>query len=167
VKSDEACDKLARILEPSPLLNDHVALFAQIDQLPDITECVRTQLVDASNKADWGRFERYVLAAWRRPARSLAQPLCDVLGRHSDEVNNEDIVEALGEIRDPGSVHCLVDALWWQPEWDEFHGLAIKCIRALANIATSHAREALQHAAAAGPEEVGSEARRLLAKMGA
>ena len=41
--------------------------------------------------------------------------LCEVLARGSDDVNNEDLVDALAEIADPSSVDLLRDVFRRQP----------------------------------------------------
>ena len=62
-------------------------------------------------------------------------------------------------VRDPASVDCVAATLRWEPDWDEFRGMAIKCVWALAAIGTAEAWAALDAAAAEGPavirEEVG------------
>jgi hypothetical protein len=69
-----------------------------------------------------------------------------MLGRHSDEVNSEDIVDVLAEIADPSVVGCLEKALWWQPPWDEYRQLAVQCVCALAAIESSDAVRMLREA---------------------
>ncbi|WP_133853355.1 hypothetical protein [Labedaea rhizosphaerae] len=111
---------------------------------------------------DWPLFERYVLVAHRRPSRAYTAALCDVLARHGDEVNNEDIVDVLAEIRDPAAVGFLADTLWWQPPWDEFHQLAVKCVWALVAIGTPEAFAVVCEAAVCEAEEIREAALRQL-----
>jgi hypothetical protein len=93
--------------------------------------------------------------------------LCDVLARRLPEVNNEDLVEVLGEIADPAAVDCLANALLWEPDWDEFHALGVKCVWALGAIATPKARSVLEDAASVGSEEVRVAAQRELQRLDA
>jgi hypothetical protein len=72
----------------------------------------------------------------------------------STDISPEDIVEVLEVVQDPTSVPYVIDALHWQPEWDEFHHFASKCVLALAAIGTDEAIQALRDAAAVGPREV-------------
>ena len=88
-----------------------------------------------------------MLVAHRRPSRTYTATLCEVLTRQIEEVNNEDVVDVLAEIRDPTAVGCLEDTLRWQPSWDEFRQLAVKCVWALAATGTSEALAVLRDAA--------------------
>jgi HEAT repeat protein len=74
-----------------------------------------------------------------------------VLGEQRDDVNNEDIVDVLAVVGDPSATSCLEDALWWEPPWDEYRGLAVKSVWA---IGTPEAIEALRGAAACGEERI-------------
>lgn len=47
----------------------------------------------------------------------------------------------------------------WEPEWDEFHAIAVKCVWSLGVIGTPSARVALEDAATVGPLEVRNAAR--------
>ncbi len=51
------------------------------------------------------------LGVKRRPDPRQRAPLCAALAYQTSEVNNEDIVEALGEVRDPASVAVLAATL--------------------------------------------------------
>jgi HEAT repeat protein len=148
------CEKLRQLLASGLVLTDPSALMAQLDGLSDVTDCIREGLVRSAQAEDWSQFERYVLAASRHPSRELSPVLCVVLSRRLDDVNNEDIVDVLGEIGDPESVDCLRDALFWQPAWDEFHGLGVKCVWALASIGTAEAIAVLREEASVGPAEI-------------
>ncbi len=80
--------------------------------------------------------------------------LCAVLDRQLDTLSNEAIIEALEAIADPAAVDCLEKARWWRPSWDEFGGLAVKAVWALAAIGTPDAVATLRDAAATGSVEV-------------
>lgn len=141
---DDQCSVLERILDESPLLGGREVLLARIDELQGVESCIRDGLERAQSSGDWGRFERYVFAATRHPSSEQAAVLCEVLALQTDEVNNEDIVEALAVIRDPSSVDCLVRTLHWEPAWDEFRQMAVKCVSALGAVGTHDAVEALR-----------------------
>jgi hypothetical protein len=164
--AEGACAELKRIVDENPLLGERAEWFARIDALDGVEECIRDGLVNARSAEDWSRFGRYVLAVTRHPSLSVTPVLCEVLMLRSDRVNCEDIVEAMGVVGDPSSVSCLLDALMWQPEWDEFHHLAVKCIWALGAIGSDEAIDAIRDAASVGPSVVREAAAHELARLG-
>jgi hypothetical protein len=133
--------------------------------LENVDDCIADGLRRTSDANDWRLFDRYVLAAWQHPSHAYTRTLCDVLGRQSDELNNEDVVGVLDHSRDPAAVGCLRDALDWEPEWDEFRQLAVKAVAALAAIGTPEAIAVLRDAAAGGADVVGEAAARELALL--
>jgi HEAT repeat protein len=88
-----------------------------------------------------------------------------VLSEHRDDVNNEDIVDVLASIGDPSAISCLEDALWWEPQWDEYRGLAVKAVWALGAIGTPEAIQVLRGAADCGEENVRKAAAHELAGL--
>jgi hypothetical protein len=163
--SQDPCADLERIIDTNPFQVGQSRWFAHIDALSGVEDCIVAGLTRSFAAADWSRFDRYVLALYRRPSKSGSAVLCEVLGRRIDEVNNEDIVDTLGEIRDPASVPCLADVIWWQPEWDEYHQLAIKAVLALALIGSPEAVRALKDVASSAPKEVRDMANHKLALL--
>ncbi len=133
----------------------HQALRAWLDELGDVEDCIADGLRRSSEGEDWRGFWLYTLAAFQRPSRLYTAVLCEALGRRDfDVVNHEDIVDVLAEIRDPAAVACLRDTLWWEPEWDEYRNLAVKCIWALAAIGTPEALVVIRDATTAESLEV-------------
>ncbi|MDP9074389.1 MAG: HEAT repeat domain-containing protein [Actinomycetota bacterium] len=128
--------------------------MAWLDGLTGVEDCIADGLRRSSRGGDWLTFERYVLAAHRHPSRVFTPVLCEVLNRHSDEVNNEDIVDVLADIRDPAAVGCLEEIILWQPPWDEYRQLAVKAVWALAAIGTPDAMLLLQEAACCEASEI-------------
>jgi HEAT repeat protein len=128
-----------------------------LDTSEGIEGCTAQGLEATGRDEDWALFEGYVNVAFRRPDPRQSAPLCSALARRTFEVNNEDIVEALGEIKDPRSVECLTATLKWEPDWDEFRALAVKCVWALAAIGTDEAWAALDAAATEGPDVIREE----------
>jgi HEAT repeat protein len=159
--SESPCDQLHDLLA-GPVLGQ-ADLPGRLDALDGVEECIEAGLETALEASDWGWFERYVLAATRHPSASFVPFLSQVLRLHSDQVNNEDIVTALGETGDPRAVDCLVEALRWRPDWDEFHGLAVKAVWALGRIGSPDAIAALGDVAVTGPDKVREAARSQLA----
>jgi hypothetical protein len=150
----EQCAALETHLAELDWSADRDALMAWLDQADGVEGCIATGLATTATIGDWSLFERYVVAGHRRPSREYSNTLCNVLRSRSDEINNEDIVDVLAEIRDPASVDCLAYTLSWSPSWDEFHQLAIKCVWALAAIGTVEAFVVLRDAAASEAIEV-------------
>jgi hypothetical protein len=136
-----------------------------LDKVPDVEQCIADGLQRAAEAEDWSTFERYLLVAHQRPSRSYTSVLCRVLSEQRDDVNNEDIVDVLAVIGDPSATSCLEDALWWEPPWDEYRGLAVKSVWALGAIATPEAIEVLRGAAACGDEKVREAAAHELARV--
>lgn len=147
-------------------LGDSAAL-ARLDGLTGVEPCIAEGLVRSASSNDWSAFERYLLAGSRHPNGSMTSVLCEVLSRQLDEVNNEDIVEVLGAIADPAAVGCLEETIWWQPPWDEYRSLAVKCVWALAAIGTPDALGVLRDVASTGPAEVRAAAAHKLGHAGA
>lgn len=135
--------------------------------LADIEDCIADGLRHMAEAEDWRMFERYVIAGYYRPHASYAGLLCRVLAQRRSDVNNEDIVDALAEARNPESVSCLRDTLEWEPPWDEFRNLGVKCVWALASIGTPEAIAVLKEAARNPAFKVREAATRVLNRMGA
>jgi hypothetical protein len=159
------CAELESALFDSALSRS--AQQAAIAALGDVRDCVVAGLSSAATEGAWARFERWLFAAAEQPSRAMTALLCEVLTRRLPEVNNEDLVEVLAEIADPVSVTSLEDALLWEPDWDEFHALGVKCVWALGAIATPEARSVLEDAASVGPKKVRDAARLELNRLGA
>jgi hypothetical protein len=78
---------------------------------------------------------------------------------------HEDVVSALGELRDPAAVDALYDVTQWVPdylEFDESRALARKAIWVLGKTPGEQATEALGRLADSGDEIVQKEAARQL-----
>lgn len=161
---NDPCVRLEEILGTGGV--ERSVRLERIEALGPVTECILRGLASSLADSDWMRFERYLLAAWVHPSRSFTPLLCDVLGRRMPEVHNEDLVGVLEEIADPAAVGALEDALLWEPEWDEFHALGVKCVWALGAIGTPEARLVLEDAASVGPEKIRDTAQRALRRLG-
>jgi hypothetical protein len=120
----------------------------------DADACILDGLTVAAESASWARFNRWLFAASVRPSAAMAPLLCEVLGRRLPEVSNEDLVTVLGDTGDERVVGPIEDAMLWEPDWDEFHALGVKCVWALGAIGTPAARAVIEDAAAVGPEKV-------------
>jgi hypothetical protein len=97
---------------------------------------------------DWDSFYYYLMAAETHPSDSFTLPLCEALRYTDAPVDHERVVDLLAVIKDPRSVNALDEMIWWEPDWDEFRGLAWKAALALALIGTPEAFEVLRGAAA-------------------
>ncbi|MGH3812241.1 MAG: HEAT repeat domain-containing protein [Pseudonocardiaceae bacterium] len=148
------CRELDERLRDPHWISDRKRLIAWLDGLSNVDSCIELGLRQAGEKEDWLVFESYLLAAHRHPSSSFTAVLCEVLSHQSDEVNNEDIVDVLADIRDPAAVGCLEATLWWQPPWDEYRQLAVKCVWALAAIGTPDAVAVLRDAASCEATQV-------------
>ncbi len=160
------CSELDAGLRDRPWGLDRAAFTAWLDRFTDLEDCIATGLRRTSEDADWATFEGYVAAADRHPSPAYTFVLCEVLGQHRDEFNNEDLVEVLAQVRDPASVGCLEELLWWEAEWDEYRHLAQRAIWTLAAIGTPEAVTVLRDAASTGAAEVREAAARELGLTG-
>jgi PBS lyase HEAT-like repeat len=145
VTTAEGCDEFNERLRTWP--NHRRGMREWLQGLSAIESCVAEGLCQTRQAEDWPMFERYAFAAFYHPSRAHTSALCEVLSRRNDDVNNEDLVDALAEIADPSSVDCLRDAFRWRPPWDEFGQLARKAVWALRAIDTPEALAVIREAA--------------------
>lgn len=165
--NSDQCRQFDADLRDRGILNNDTKAFKEwLGSLTNVEECIASELQQSSQAGEWATFERYVVAAFYRPSRAYTDVLCDVLSQQRDDVNSEDIVDALAEIRDPAAVTCLREALFWEPDWDEFRNLAVKCIWALAAIGTPDAIAAIREVADSETIEVRRAAEHELARLG-
>lgn len=134
-----------------------------IEGLTGVECCIAAGVRHALDARDWRMFDRYVLAAYRQPARAYTDTLCEALQLRTSKLNNDDVLWALDAIRDPASIDCLREVLSWEPDWDEFRWLAIKAIGALAAIGTAEALAVVREATGSSSPAVSEEAERALA----
>src|SRR4051812_11437021 len=121
-------------------------LTAQRGLEPCTAEALRT----ARTAEDWLGFELYVIAAMHNPSGAYTETLCGVLDERRDDLNSEDIVDAMFRIADPASLPCLRRAASWVPDWDEHGQLARKAVWALDRIGTPDAEQAIRELEAHG-----------------
>jgi HEAT repeat protein len=128
--------------------------------------CIDEGLRRTRDQADWLGFEKFVIAAIYHPSRAYTETLCAVLDERREDINNEDIVDALNESRDPAAVPCLRRAVTWVPDLDEFGQLARKAVWALNRIGTPEAVAAIREAVTPDlPFKVVEAAERVLANQ--
>ena len=154
---NDLCTELELRLARHEWFHENDAFIAWLDTTEGIERCIAYGLDTTRERDDWATFEGYVYVAIQRPDVRYSPMLCAVLAQHVLDVNFEDIVQALGEIKDPRSVECLAATLKWEPDWDEFRALAVKCVWALAASGTDEAWAALDAAATEGPDVIREE----------
>lgn len=118
-----------------------------LERTSDVEDCIAEGLRRSRRDQDWSTWDLYVVAASTHPSRTFTRDLCEVLRLRINGVNIEDVIDALAAISDPSAVDCLEETLWWEPEWDEYRGIAIKTIWALAAIGTPAAIQVVRDAA--------------------
>jgi HEAT repeat protein len=139
--------------------------IADLKSLSHIESCVDSELRDALQSEAWDILDRYVTAAYYHPSARYVTSLGAAMANHDKDLSFEDVAEALGATREPSAVKFLVDALKWNPDWDEYHHFAIKCVRALGVIGDSLAIDALREATSTGPKPVRDAALAELRKL--
>jgi hypothetical protein len=108
-------------------------------------EACIARALDANRAAgDWLTFEKYVILAIRQPSADYTESLSAVLDERREDINNEDIVDALNEGRDPAAIPSLRRAVTWVDDTDEFGHLPTKAVWALARIGTPEALAAIR-----------------------
>jgi hypothetical protein len=110
----------------------------------DLEPCIAAALDANRASGDWPAFSKYVVAALAHPSASYTETLCAVLEERRDDLNLEDIVDALNEGRDPRAIPTLRRAITWVDDADEFGQLPRKAVWALARIGTPEAFAAIR-----------------------
>lgn len=154
------CEELRDLLADEGL--PHPERMRRVRALTGVEGCVTQALSDALVSQDWDAFEMYLWAAFHHPAPSMTPVLCEALRLRSRSVPNEDALQVLVEIKDPASLDCLREVLYWQPEWDEFDQVGVKALWAVDAVGTAEARQLVAEAAERGSEAVRDWARRKL-----
>lgn len=165
MKLDDCHDFEEGVREHVRIGMDHDVFMAWLAKFSDVESRVVEGLRRARRKDDWLMFEKYVIVAFWRPSNLYTQDLCEVLKDHTEEINFEDIVEVLAAVRDPASIDCLEEIIWWEPEWDEYRHLAIKAVWTLATIGTPEALAVLRDVASCEAEPVREAAARELKRI--
>ena len=142
---------------------DQEDLMERLKALSGITDCIVDGLAATAADENWCDFELYLWPASSHPSRDLTPVLLDVLRRRDEMAPNEGIVDLLIDVADPAAADALRDMLWWNPEWDEGHWIAIKALYALGNLPGTEAD--IRGAAETGPDDVRETAERILAYM--
>jgi hypothetical protein len=145
---------------------DQDAFMSWLADFSDVETCVCDGLRRARHEDDWLMFEKYVIVAFWRPSSLYTNELCEVLRGRPEGINVEDIVDTLGEIRDPASIGCLEEVIWWEPEWDEYRHLAVKAVWALAAIGTPEALAVLRDSVSSEAEPIREAAAQELKRVG-
>jgi hypothetical protein len=134
-----------------------------LDTQQGVEPCIAESLRSTRERGDWLGFELYVIAAQHHPSAAYTETLCAVLDERREDINNEDIVDALNEGQDPAAVPCLRRAVRWVPESDEFGQQPRKVVWALQRIGTPEALDAIREEVTPDlPENVVDAAQRAL-----
>jgi hypothetical protein len=110
----------------------------------DLEPCIAEGLRVNREAGDWLAFEKYVVAAQRHPSPSYTETLGAVLDERHEDINNEDIIDALNDAQDPAAVPSLRRAVTWVPDTDEFGQQPRKVVWALGRIGTPEAIDAIR-----------------------
>ncbi|RKN40341.1 HEAT repeat domain-containing protein [Streptomyces hoynatensis] len=118
-----------------------------VESVPETPGAIVDWLQQFAAAEDWRRFRRFALLAGSIKPPGLAPVIREALDRTPTpaEVNREDLVEILGEIRDAAAVPTLLrffEETW--PKEAPFHSASVKSIQALGTIGTPEAQQALR-----------------------
>jgi hypothetical protein len=152
------CAELRQLLYDDS--RDHDETMERLKSLSGITDCIVQGLEEKAAEGDWSGFGRYLWAAFSHPSRELTPVLVAALSRKDDNAPNEGMVDLLITIADPAAFDVLRQMLWWNPEWDDAHAIAVKAVYALGELPSTEA--VIREAAEKGAEEVREVAARVL-----
>jgi hypothetical protein len=138
----DPCRELHDLLFSSEV--DQASKMDRIAALPDIDPCIERGLEAATAQRDWDRFQYYVYAAYARPSATYASALIEALKLRDRAVPIEDVLEVLAQIGDPSTLPVVEETYAWSLEWDEFYGVALKCVWVVEAIDTADAGEFLE-----------------------
>ena len=153
-------------------LDERIRAWQMYREKPDWLEgqrglepCIAAALDANRASGDWLTFSKYVVAALRHPSAAYSETLCAVLDERRDDVNSEDIIEAIEDGRDPAAIPSLRRAVTWYDESDEFGQLQRKAVLALGHIGTPEALAAIRETVTPDmPEKVVEAAQQVLAR---
>jgi HEAT repeat protein len=129
---------------------------ARITGLPDVRDAVLRGLGAAGEAGEWGKFWIYLLVADAQPDRRYVPSIAAALELQSSAVPNEDALEVLTKIGDPGPLDLLKRIVFTEHDWDEFSQIAVKAVWAIAAIRTPEATAVLHEISERGNEYVRS-----------
>ncbi len=130
-------------------------------RIPEKEKAICKYLCDERATANYDILQSLVVAAINYPSKKYVVPLCDLLYEFEEEMNNEDIVDALYELQDERCIPVLSWASRKEIKGDHYHHFNRKCIEALIHIGTKDSVDALQSEAIDNPFE---ESRRTAAE---
>jgi hypothetical protein len=136
----------------------------RVADLRDVSEATAAGLEAALAARDWEKFELFLLVAAAHPAPSYLRPITEALALGAREVPNEDALEVLADLPDPGAVGLLRQIATAAHDWDEFNQVGVKAVWALSAIRTPEATAALADIAEHGDEYVQRWAAKALAR---
>jgi hypothetical protein len=139
--------------------------FEFLDELalrPEVRAALPVAIDRARENADWRGLQRMVLAVRRWPAPESVESLIRTLALFSEEMTNEDIVDALIAIGDRRAISVLREALNVDLNWDEFHQLNKKALLGLVELSADGGQQILREASHSRYQEIRDLAQLLL-----
>lgn len=134
----------------------------QIVAVENPEERIKESLERAKASDDWDSLALLVVAALDFQDKRMVPVLTEILVALNARMNNEDVVELLGDIGDERAVPALSRALEAEFDFDEFHWLNVKAIWALERIGTESAIEVIKRSVDSPFQEVRRAARDVL-----
>lgn len=114
-------------------------------EFPEIVPLVAGWIQQAADAQDWRRVERLANLAARFPAPGLGAVLTDLLDANIPELNTEDVVDILGEIREVAAADSLFRVVERSIESDSpAYWLSQKAIGSLSDLKTNEANDHLR-----------------------
>lgn len=144
---------------------DTIEFLDELALHPELRAALPAGLDRARENADWDRLQRMVLAAQRWPAPEVVESLTRTLALFSEDMTNEDIVDALIEIGDRRAISVLRQALDIDLNCDEFHQLNKKALLGLVKFSTDGGQQILREASDSRYQEVRVLAQQLLTQL--
>ena len=111
-----------------------------------LRDCIKIGLDGSVDDQNWGNFEFYNAVASKFPSHDYIPALCTALDTLDPRVHPADVLLTLLSINDPRSIPSVRKALFWKPDWDEFHDLAFKAFDVLLTIDNEEAWRVIEEA---------------------
>jgi hypothetical protein len=132
------------MLEANPWRSRRAEAEEALRAIPQIEEKILVDLVSARESGDWKYFYALVVAAFDYPDVRYLPVLLEAYETEGTGMPPEDLIELIGEVGDDRAVPLLGRSLLCRPDTDEFGHFTRKAARALTDVGTPRAIEALR-----------------------
>ncbi|MFI9529333.1 hypothetical protein [Micromonospora rosaria] len=142
-KSNKAAGVVDRIISQGPVT---AAIAERVkDEFPEVSQSLVSWIRDAANECDWSRVGRFSNLAAALRVVGLSEVLSELLDRGESGLNEEDLVDILGEVKAVESAGVIFRTLRRRLDSDSpAYWLSQKAIFALSELETDEANKFLE-----------------------